>query len=41
MALFPLISLPDIQGSDGARLPLFREAAWDFRTNTPIWRGGA
>ena len=40
MALFPLISLPDIQGSDGARLPLFREAAWDFRANTPIWRGG-
>ncbi len=40
MALFPLISLPDIQGSDGSRLPLFREAAWDFRANTPIWRGG-
>lgn len=40
MALFPLISLPNIQGSDGQRLPLFREAAWNFRDNVPIWRGG-
>ena len=40
MALFPLISLPDIQGSDGQRLPLFREAAWNFKDNRPIWRGG-
>ena len=40
MALFPLISLPDIQGSDGQRLPLFREVAWNFRDNVPIWRGG-
>ena len=40
MALFPLISLPDIQGSDGQRLPLFREAAWNVKDNRPIWRGG-
>lgn len=40
MALFPLISLPELEGSEGQRLPLFREAAWDFRNNAPIWRGG-
>ena len=39
MALFPLIELPDLPG-EGGRLPLFREAAWDFKNNTPIWRGG-
>ena len=40
MALFPLIELPDLPGEGGRRLPLFREAAWDFKNNTPIWRGG-
>lgn len=40
MALFPLIGLPATEGAGGQRLPLFREAAWNFRTNTPIWRGG-
>lgn len=39
MALFPLISLPELE-SGGQRLPLFREAAWDFQANVPIWRGG-
>ena len=40
MALFPLINLPEILGKDESRLPLFREAAWNFRDNVPIWRGG-
>lgn len=40
MSLFPLISLPEITGSDGTARPLFREVAWDFRANKPIWRGG-
>lgn len=40
MALFPLINLPEILGKDESRLPLFREVAWNFRDNVPIWRGG-
>ena len=40
MALFPLIDLPDVPGDTGVRMPLFREAAWDFKHNVPIWRGG-
>lgn len=40
MALFPLIDLPDVPGETGVRMPLFREAAWDFKHNVPIWRGG-
>lgn len=40
MSLFPLIDLPKIARKQGQKLPLFREAAWDFKTNTPIWRGG-
>ena len=37
MALFPLIELPSLPGEGGRRLPLFREAAWDFKNNTPLW----
>lgn len=40
MALFPLIELPSLPNEGGGQMPLFREAAWDFKTNTPIWRGG-
>ena len=40
MSLFPLISLPELDDGQGGQLPLFREAAWDFRNNRPIWRGG-
>lgn len=39
MALFPLISLPELTYK-GGRMPLFREVAWDFKKNVPIWRGG-
>lgn len=39
MALFPLIESPTAPGS-GIKLPLFREVAWDFSKNIPIWRGG-
>ncbi len=39
MTLFPLIQLPEIR-HETAVLPLFRETAWDFETNRPIWRGG-
>jgi hypothetical protein len=39
MALFPLISLPDLEGQNGSQ-KLFREVAWDLRNNKPIWRGG-
>ena len=40
MGLFPLISLPDLTDSAGTQRQLFREPAWDFRQNAPIWRGG-
>lgn len=40
MALFPLIELPQTTGTKGQRMPLFREVAWDFKENRPIWRGG-
>ena len=40
MSLFPLISLPELDDGRGRQLQLFREAAWDFRKNRPIWRGG-
>ncbi len=39
MALFPLIKLPELPGQSG-KMPLFREVAWDFKKNVPIWRGG-
>lgn len=40
MALFPLIELPDIPGEKGRSMPLSREAAWDYKNNVPLWRGG-
>ena len=40
MALFPLIELPSVEDSSGTGRKLFREVAWDFRENKPIWRGG-
>lgn len=40
MSLFPLLSAPDALPAGPGRLPLFREAAWNFQTNQPIWRGG-
>ena len=40
MALFPLIELPRLEDGSGTGRKLFREVAWDFRENRPIWRGG-
>ena len=40
MSLFPLLSAPERLPAGTGRLPLFREAAWNFQTNRPIWRGG-
>ncbi len=40
MALVPLIDLPELSGADGRRRRLFREAAWDFKADKPIWQGG-
>ena len=40
MGLFPLIDLPSLPaGGQGAR-QLYREVAWDYQANRPIWRGG-
>ena len=39
MSLFPLLTPPEGTGGTAA-LPLFREPAWDFGANRPIWRGG-
>ena len=42
MTLFPLIEAP-AQTSQAAAgvLPLYREVAWDFDRDRPIWRGGS
>lgn len=39
MSIFPMISPPEERAAAGA-LPLYREAAWDFEQDTPIFRGG-
>ena len=41
-SLFPLIAAP-AQDSSGAAaaLPLYREVAWDFEADLPIWRRGS
>ena len=42
MTLFPLIEGPDETGSGSAgTLPLYRETAWDFAADRPVWRNGA
>lgn len=38
MSLFPLIQ-PEV-AKERAALPLCREVAWDYKENTPVWRGG-
>lgn len=40
MSLFPLIDLPELETEQGGQMQLFREVAWNFRENRPIWRGG-
>lgn len=39
MRLFPIIQ-PEL-ANQFAKLPLCREIAWDYKTNTPVWRGAA
>lgn len=39
MSLFPIIQ-PQVETQADA-LPLYREVAWDYKTNMPIWRGGS
>lgn len=42
MTLFPLIEAPaEGAGQTAAVLPLYREAAWDFETDQPVWQGGS
>lgn len=42
MALFPLIDAPaEAAGGTTAVLPLYREAAWDFEQDKPVWQGGS
>lgn len=42
MTLLPLLQAPQAQdGREDAALPLYREAAWDFQTDRPVWRGGS
>lgn len=41
MSLFPMIDTPDSgEVVETQELPLYTEAAWNFDTNTPVWRGG-
>lgn len=43
LTLFPLIQAPaEAQGPEASGvLPLYREAAWDFAHDVPLWRGGS
>ena len=39
--LFPLISAPEAESGQAAGvLPLYREIAWDFEADRPVWQGG-
>lgn len=40
MSIFPMISPPEGQGTAAQTLPLYKEAAWDFERDVPIFRGG-
>lgn len=39
MSLFPIIQ-PEITAKK-AELPLCKEVAWDYESNSPVWRGGS
>nr|WP_317324454.1 DUF2634 domain-containing protein [uncultured Flavonifractor sp.] len=41
MTLFPLINAPDEAGQASGVLPLYREIAWDFEADRPLWRNGS
>lgn len=40
MTIFPIIQ-PQLSQSAAQELPLCRDAAWDYKTNAPLWRGGS
>ncbi len=39
MSLFPLIQ-PQVEAQADTR-PIYREVAWDYKNNMPVWRGGS
>ena len=40
--LFPLLSAPAAEsGQTSGVLPLYREIAWDFQADRPVWQGGS
>ena len=42
MTLFPLIEAPAAESGHGSGvLPLYREIAWDFGADRPLWRDGS
>lgn len=40
MSLFPMIQ-PNGTAEQTKELPLYREVAWDYKRNIPVWSGGA
>ena len=40
MSIFPLIDPSKTEEGGGRDFPLYREAAWDFERDIPIFRGG-
>ena len=41
MSLFPFLSAPTAEsGQASGVLPLYREIAWDFEEDRPVWQGG-
>lgn len=40
MSIFPMIDPKPLENSGSQALPLYREAAWDFERDVPIFRGG-
>lgn len=40
MSIFPMIDPGTVQGNEGKALSLFKETAWDFARNVPIFQGG-
>ena len=38
--LFPILAAPDAAQTARAKLPLFRDAGWDFTARRPLFRGG-
>jgi len=40
MSLFPLITPPEGGAAASGGLPLYREIAWNYEENRPVWRDG-